>query len=90
MRVVISGQSGLNKYDYTEKLRKYIEDKGQSVALFHIGKRMCKELDISEEKILNSKLKQLDLVRQLVFEKIFKEIEREKPENIILNTHLVF
>lgn len=90
MNIVISGQSGLDKSDFVESLKEFIEKKGKKVCVFHIGKLICKERGVNEEKILNLKINELDALRKLVFERILSEIEKKNPENVIINTHNVF
>jgi adenylate kinase len=90
MKVVISGQSGLGKTEFTDDLKKFIEKKGKDVAVFHIGMRLSEELKVPSHKILNLKPKVLELGRRVVFKEIFRELDKEKPENIIINTHNVF
>lgn len=90
MRIIISGQSGLDKTDFTEKLKQIIQSKSHDVTVYHIGKLICKKLNINEKKILNLKLNYLDAYRQIIFLDIFKEIAEKNPENIIVNTHHVF
>lgn len=90
MKVVISGTSGLDKTPFTEELKKYIVKKKKSIKVYHIGKLLCEELDVDDERILNSKPKVLELGRRLVFKDIFTEIEKDNPKNIIINTHNVF
>jgi hypothetical protein len=89
MRVVISGQSGLDKFDFTEKLGEYIRTKEQNVTIYHIGKQMCKELSINEEKILNSKLKSLDLCRKLILSEYLKKLNEINPIILFL-IHIMF
>jgi len=74
MRVVISGQSGLEKTGFSEQLKELIISKGEDIEVYHIGKKICKKLGIDEKKILNLKLNYLDANRQLIFSDIFRNI----------------
>ena len=59
MKVVISGQSGLEKTEFTNEIKDCITKKGKQITVFHIGRRICKELKVDHKKILNLKPKQL-------------------------------
>ncbi len=89
VRVVVTGQVGLDKKAFLEELASLCKDRGQDVDLFHLGDRMYAEApDVAPGRILDLPKKRLDQLRRSVFKDILAHAER--GGNMIVNTHATF
>ena len=89
MVVICTGQSGLNKGEYLDKVCKIASEHKKKVKCYHIGELMYKkDSSISKGRILHLPYRELKLLRENVFKDILKE--KYKVENIIINTHATF
>lgn len=89
MRAIVTGQVGLDKKDYLEAVGRLAADKGDSVALFHVGDRMYAEArDVRPGRILDLPLSRLHTIRRSVFKDIIAESHDAK--HVIVNTHATF
>jgi len=89
MRVICSGQSGLNKQGYLEKVIQFCEAKGKKVNLYNIGDLMYGlDKKIPKGKILNLPYHELDKLCNLSYEEVLKE--STKDSNCIINAHSTF
>jgi adenylate kinase len=89
MRVICTGQSGLNKNEPLDKVASIAKEKGHGVKVYHVGDMMYeKGRNIPPGKILNLPLRELNTLRGLVFRDILHEIG--ESDNVIIDTHATF
>lgn len=90
MRVVFTGQSGVNKKEYLSQLKEIVESEGRTIEIYCVGDMMEKEArdEIHADRILHLPLTELRSLRRSVFKEIITD-SKEK-ENCILDTHAVF
>jgi len=91
--IVCTGVSGSGRKSAILSMMEYAKSKGQKVELINVGERMYEKSDslgytITEGKILDCSEKDLDYLRAIVFEDICRE--KDKTENLIINTHACF
>lgn len=88
-RVVVTGQVGVDKKPFLEKLAKLAQEREQPCKLFHIGDRMYAEApDVRPGKILDLPLARLNGLRRSVMKDVITSVDG--PETMIVNTHAVF
>lgn len=88
-RVVVTGQVGVDKKPFIEKVARLAESRGQAVRRFHVGDMMYAEArDVRPGRILDLPLARLGAVRRSVFKDILAEVDRH--ETVIVNTHAAF
>jgi adenylate kinase len=89
MRVIITGQVGVDKGPYLERVEEMARGAGKKLKVFHVGRMMYEEApDVPEGRILNLPMGRLNTLRRAVFKEILREADRH--ENVILNTHATF
>lgn len=89
LRVVITGQVGIDKKPFLKALVALAADRGKNIALCNIGDMMYAEApDVVPGRILDLPRARLDSLRRSVFKDVINTCERE--ENIIINTHATF
>jgi len=89
MRVIMTGQVGIDKKTYLETVAHLAEEAGTPIDLFHVGNRMYAESpDVRPGRILDLPLSRLHALRRSVFKDILNE--SEDREHIIVNTHATF
>jgi len=89
IRVVVTGQVGLDKKSFIEQVAALARKRGKAVTACHVGDRMYAEApDVVPGKILDLPRQRLDLLRRSVFKDILAIAE--KSENLIVNTHATF
>lgn len=89
MKVVITGQVGLNKKDFIEDVAEAANQDGFPIKTFHVGDMMYSEApDVAPGKILDLPLSRLKSLRRSVFKDIIAA--SETGQNIIVNTHATF
>jgi adenylate kinase len=89
MRVVITGQVGVDKGPYLEQLEDMARRNGQALKVFHVGRMMYEEApDVPAGRILNLPISRLNTLRRAVFKEILRETE--KHEHVVINTHATF
>src|SRR5262245_24632039 len=88
-RVVVTGQVGVDKKPFLEKVAKLAQTRGQAVRLYHIGDMMYAEApDVRPGRILDLPLARLNSLRRAVFKDVLADIDRH--ETAIINTHAAF
>ncbi len=88
-RVVVTGQVGVDKKPFIERVAALAESRGQPVRCFHVGDMMYAEArDVRRGRILDLPLARLAALRRSVFKDILAEIDRH--ETVIVNTHASF
>lgn len=94
MRVVFTGQTGIDKTANIESLVAFCHSRGSKIdAVFHVGDLMYEESaktghKLAMGKILDLPLDQLALLRRLAFLRIGDETAQ--MANVFINTHAVF
>lgn len=88
-RVVVTGQVGVDKKPFLEKVTRLAESRGKRVQLYHIGDRMYAESpDVRPGRILDLPLARLNALRRSVMKDVISDIDRH--ESAIINTHAAF
>lgn len=88
-RVVVTGQVGVDKKPFIEKVAQLAESRGKSLRRFHVGDMMYAEApDVRPGQILDLPLARLNGLRRSVFKDILAEVDRH--ETVIVNTHAAF
>src|SRR3954470_5533426 len=89
MRVLITGQVGVDKGPYLEGVEDLARGAGRQLEVYHVGKMMYQEaLDIPAGRILNLPITRLNTLRRAVFKEILRTCE--KHEHVLVNTHATF
>lgn len=89
IRVVVTGQVGLDKKPFLERVAKIANANGHDVRLFHVGDGMYAEgPDIVAGRILDLPRQRLTTLRRSVFKDILAKAAQ--CPNLIVNTHATF
>jgi adenylate kinase len=89
VRVVVTGQVGLDKKPFLEQVASIARKRGQEVTVCHVGDMMYADApDIVPGRILDLPRQRLDSLRRSVFKDILAAAERD--DNLIVNTHATF
>ena len=89
MRVVVTGQVGLDKAAFLDRVADILRLHGQDVALCHVGRMMYAEApDVAPGRILDLPLGRLNSLRRSVFKDILRACD--KHQHVIVNTHATF
>jgi adenylate kinase len=89
VRVIVTGQVGLDKKPFLEQVVDLAAQKGFDVALFNVGDLMYAESpDITPRRILDLPRRRLTTLRQSVFKDILAVARTGR--NVIVNTHATF
>ncbi len=89
MKVVVTGQVGLDKKPFLKRVAELAKQEGRDVTLFHVGDMMYTEApDVAAGKILDLPLGRLENLRRSVFKDILAE--SRTASNVIINTHATF
>jgi adenylate kinase len=88
-RVVVTGQVGVDKKPFLNKVARLAESRGHRVHVYHIGDLMYAEApDVRPGKILDLPLARLHALRRSVLKDVLVDIEQH--ETVIVNTHASF
>jgi adenylate kinase len=89
MRVVVTGQVGLDKKPFLEKVAAIASRHGHDLEVFHVGDRMYAEApDVAAGRILDLPLLRLQSLRRSVFKDVLAAAGRQR--NVLVNTHATF
>ena len=89
MKVVVTGQVGIDKKPFLEKLQSMAQREGQQLSVFHVGQLMYSEApDIAAGRILDLPLARLHGLRRSVMKDILAAAKRTK--HLVVNTHATF
>ena len=89
MRAIVTGQVGMEKKDYLQRVVQFAGERGERVELYNVGDRMYREArDVRPGRILDLPLSRLNSVRRAVMKDIISESAGEP--NILVNTHATF
>ncbi len=89
MRVVVTGQVGMDKKAFLERVVELVAAAGEEATLFNVGDRMYAEApDVPRGRILDLPLSRLNALRRSVFKDIL--VEAAGARHVIVNTHATF
>ncbi|MCG3136585.1 MAG: hypothetical protein HJJLKODD_00419 [Phycisphaerae bacterium] len=89
LRVVVTGQVGIDKKPFLQELVHLAQRRGRNVVLCNVGDMMYAESpDVASGRILDLPRARLDALRRSVFKDVISIVERS--ENSIINTHATF
>lgn len=89
MRMLLTGQVGLDKQAYLDQVANIAKAQGESIKIFHVGDMMYQEAsDVRQGRILDLPLSRLASLRRAVFRDILTEAPRHP--HVIINTHATF
>ena len=92
MRAVVTGQIGVDKKPFLEKVAEAAGQRGESVGLFNVGNMMYREApDVRPGRILDLPISRLASLRRAAFKDIIaNSAPIEDHPSIIVNTHATF
>ncbi|MCH7602511.1 MAG: AAA family ATPase [Planctomycetes bacterium] len=92
MRVVVTGQIGMNKKPYLEAVADLHGESGGRIEIFNVGDMMYEESpDIRSGRVLDLPLSRLTSLRRAVFKDIISEtLPVQDHPDVIINTHATF
>lgn len=93
MRVLLTGQVGLDKSEYLQDAQELARGRGKNLDFESIGPLMIENYagEIPEAKILNLQKVFLDTLRTAAWKDILRQSERiEAADHFVVNTHAVF
>ena len=89
MRMLFTGQVGLDKQAYLEQVVSIAQAQGETIKIFNVGDLMYKEApDVQPGRILDLPLSRLASLRRAVFRDIL--VDARRHPNVIINTHATF
>mgnify|MGYP003109673643 CR=1 FL=1 len=89
MRAIVTGQVGMDKKPYLQKVADFAGQQGESIEVLNIGDIMYEEAkDVPPGQILNLPLSRLNSLRRAAFKDVISEARDH--ENLIVNTHATF
>jgi adenylate kinase len=89
MKVVVTGQVGLDKKEFLDNVADLARQQGHDIKTFHVGDMMYREApDVAKGKILDLPLGRLESLRRSVFKDILASGKSAK--NVMINTHATF
>lgn len=89
MRVVLTGQVGLDKKPFLRRVAEIARTEGRELTIFNIGDRMYAEApDVAPGRILDLPLSRLNSIRRSVFKDVLAG--GGAGANVLVNTHATF
>lgn len=89
MRAIVTGQVGMDKKPYLNRVAEFAGSQGESLPLFNVGDLMYQEArDIRGGRILDLPLSRLTSLRRAAFKDIIAE--SRDMESMMVNTHATF
>jgi adenylate kinase len=89
VRAVMTGQVGVDKKPFIERVAQIARNHGKEVAVCHVGDMMYAEApDVVPGRILDLPRTRLDALRRSVFKDILRIAE--KADHVLVNTHATF
>lgn len=89
MRVIMTGQVGMDKKHYLEATARVANERGETLRVFHIGDMMYAEApDVRPGRVLDLPLSRLHALRRSVMRDVIRDASDSK--NVIVNTHATF
>ena len=89
MRVLVTGQVGLDKKEYLNQVAQLARQHGEGLKIFHLGDMMYREApDVPPGRILDLPLARLNSLRRAVMRDVLAEAPKHK--HVLVNTHATF
>ncbi len=89
MRVVVTGQIGMDKKQYLKRVVDFAGERGETVHLYNVGDIMYQDApDVKPGRILDLPISRLHSLRRAAFKDVIAQSKGQ--ENIIVNTHATF
>lgn len=89
MRVIVTGQVGMDKKEYLSAVVRLAAERGETVHLYNVGDMMYAEApDVRPGRILDLPLSRLNALRRAVFRDIL--VGSSGKKHVIVNTHATF
>ncbi|MEI8194523.1 MAG: AAA family ATPase [Phycisphaerae bacterium] len=89
MRVLVTGQVGLDKKEYLNQVAQIARQHGENLKIFHLGDMMYREApDVPPGRILDLPLARLNSLRRAVMRDVLAEAPKHK--HVLVNTHATF
>ena len=89
MRAIVTGQVGMDKKPYINRVADFAGEQGETLKVFNVGDIMYDEAkDVPPGQILNLPLSRLNSLRRAAFKDVIAEAR--DFENLIVNTHATF
>lgn len=93
MRAIVTGQVGMDKKPYLERVVRFAGDQGENVHLYNLGDIMYDEApDVKPGTILNLPLSRLNSLRRAAFKDVLAAArDHDGPhDHVLVNTHATF
>ena len=92
MRAIVTGQVGMDKKEYLQRVVDLAGDRGETIKLYNVGDMMYAEApDVKKGRILDLQLSRLNALRRAAVKDIIKDSSPpESTPNLIVNTHATF
>ncbi len=89
MRAIVTGQVGMDKKEYLQKVVDFAGAQGETIDLYNVGDMMYKEAsDVRPGRILDLPLSRLKSLRRAAVKDIITQSEGK--QNVMINTHATF
>jgi adenylate kinase len=89
MRAIVTGQVGMDKKEYLQKVVHLAGERGEDVSLYNVGDMMYAEApDVRPGRILDLQLARLNALRRSAFKDIIQHAEHQP--HVLVNTHATF
>ena len=89
MRAIVTGQVGMDKKAYLERVVHFAAERGEQIDLYNVGDTMYEEApDVRPGRILDLSLSRLHSLRRAALKDIIAQSQGRK--NVIVNTHATF
>jgi adenylate kinase len=89
MRALVTGQIGLDKKDYLDRVARIARSHGEELHIYNIGDMMYREApDVRPGRILDLPLARLNSLRRAVFRDVLSDMHNHK--NVLVNSHATF
>jgi len=89
MRMVVTGQVGLDKKPFLQRVSEAAGSRGGDLTICNVGDRMYAEApDVAPGRILDLPLSRLQSLRRSVFKDVLATCRKEA--NVVINTHATF
>jgi adenylate kinase len=89
MKIVVTGQVGLDKQEFLETVRAFARDDGEDIKICNVGEMMYREApDVAKGRILDLPLSRLNGLRRSVFKDVLSASRQHA--HVLINTHATF
>ncbi len=90
IRIVFTGQSGLNKRPIVEELKMLAEQRQRTVLFFSVGEMMYNRSDVQRGRMLRQDLTLIEQLRSRVLDEITDAASNQPGADIYIDTHATF